>query len=72
MSSPVGVNVESRVRGPEISWKIMSLPAVRQAAGTSQEICRKSTYGGNQMGIFLEISRNDVYGNERVNFPSPA
>jgi len=50
----------------------MPLPAVRQAAGTSQEICRKSTYDGNQMGIFLEISRNDVYGNERVNFPSPA
>ncbi|ERH24864.1 hypothetical protein HMPREF1979_00979 [Actinomyces johnsonii F0542] len=45
---------------------------VRQAAGTSQEICRKSTYGVSQMGLFLEISRNGVDGNERVKFPSLA
>ncbi|EGF57886.1 hypothetical protein HMPREF9056_00436 [Actinomyces sp. oral taxon 170 str. F0386] len=64
--------MKSCVRGPEVSRKITLLPAVRQAAGTSQEICRKSTYGGNQMGLFLEISRNGVDGNERVNFPSPA
>ena len=60
------------VRRPEILCSAVGISAVSQAVGASQGFCRKSTYGSIQMGIFLDVSRNDVDGHERVNFPSLA